>query len=192
MTAFVSLFRGLNVGGNHQVKIDALKALHESLGLRNVVPYIQSGNVVFSRDDAGAAQLDVAQLKGRIEDSFEQHFGFHSEVMLRSAAEWQQVIERNPFEGQPGKEPKWVLVMFLAASPEPAAWEALRVSHAGPEELLLSDQELYLYYAEGIGRSKLSGAFLEKKLKTLGTARNWNTILQLQTLLQRAGQSHLT
>jgi uncharacterized protein (DUF1697 family) len=46
-------------------------------------------------------------------------------------------------------------------------------------------QELYIYYTNGIGRSKLTGALIEKTLKTAGTARNWNTILQLQKMMQR-------
>ena len=44
---------------------------------------------------------------------------------------------------------------------------------------------MYIYYGNGIGRSKLTTPLIEKKLKTIGTGRNWNTILQLQTLLSR-------
>ncbi len=181
MTAFVALFRGINVGGNHQVKMDALRALHEALGFQGVVAYIQSGNVVFTSKDA-----DVAALKKRIEERFEQTFGFHSEVMLRTSAELEAVIQRSPFQNQPGKDGKWVAVLFLASSPDATAQEALLKAHAGPEELFLLGQEAYIYYPDGMGRSKLSGGFMEKKLKTLGTARNWNTVLQLQKLLQRA------
>jgi len=32
MLAYILLFRGINVGGNQQLKIADLKALHESLG----------------------------------------------------------------------------------------------------------------------------------------------------------------
>ena len=39
--------------------------------------------------------------------------------------------------------------------------------------------EIYLYYPEGVGRSKLSGAVIENKLDTAGTARNWNTLAKL-------------
>jgi uncharacterized protein (DUF1697 family) len=38
MAAFVSLFRSINVGGN-QIRMDDLKEMHESLGLKDVVPY---------------------------------------------------------------------------------------------------------------------------------------------------------
>jgi uncharacterized protein (DUF1697 family) len=179
MAAYVSLFRGINVGGNHQVKMEKLKALHEALGLRNVVPYIQSGNVVFQSDSD-----DVAALRSEIEERFEETFGFHSEVFVRTPAELAAIIERNPFDGHLDKAPNRVMVMFLASCPDEAAREALVQAHAGPEELFVIGQEVYLYYPDGAGRSKLSGSFMEKKLKTLGTARNWNTVLQLQKMMQ--------
>jgi uncharacterized protein (DUF1697 family) len=180
MTAYVSLFRGINVGGHHHIRMDELKGLHEALGLKDVLPYIQSGNVVFTSDDA-----DVARLRGQIEDGFEKKFGFHVEVFVRTSAELKAIIEQNPFQGQQSKESKWVVVMFLAARPGDTAQEDLLKTYAGPEEFFIAGKELYIYYTNGIGRSKLSNSLIEKKLKTVGTARNWNTILQLQQLMQR-------
>lgn len=181
MSTFVSLFRGINVGGNRKVRMDELKALHESLGLKDVVSYIQSGNVVFTSDDANA---DTAQLARQIEESFAQQFGFRSQVMVRTSDELGEIVENNPFQGQPEKEPKWILALFLAHRPEPAALEELKHSYAGPEELHLIGQELYIYYTEGVGRSKLTLPLIEKKLKTIGTGRNWNTVLKLRELAQ--------
>src|SRR6266516_8046438 len=180
MTAFVSLFRGINVGGHQKIRMDELKDLHVSLGLKDVVTYIQSGNVVFTSDNA-----DPAQLPGQIEDSFAKKFGFRVKVMVRTSAELNDIIANNPFQNQPTKESKWVVVIYLTTHPEKTALEDLQKTYVGPEELYLIGQELYIYYANGIGRSKLSGSFIEKKLKTIGTGRNWNTILQLQKLIQR-------
>ncbi len=129
MTAFVSLFRGINVGGRHHVRMDDLKDMHEALGLKDVFPYIQSGNVVFTSDDA-----DVARLRRHIEDGFEKKFGFRVEVIVRTSAELQEIIDQNPFQSQPGKESKWVVVMFLAARPDATAQEDLLKTYAGPEE----------------------------------------------------------
>ncbi len=179
MTAFVSLFRGINVGGQHKIRMDELKDLHESLGFREVFPYIQSGNVVFSSDDA-----DVARLQRQIEKGFEKKFGFHVEVFVRTSAELRDIIDNNPFQSQPSKESKWIVVLFLAARPDDTAQEDLLKTYVGPEELFIIGKELYIYYTNGIGRSKLSLSLIEKKLKTVGTARNLNTILQLQKLLQ--------
>ncbi len=185
MTAFVSLFRGINVGGHHKIRMDELKDVHEVLGFKDVFPYIQSGNVVFTSDDT-----DVAQLRRHIEDGFEQKFGFHVEVIVRTSAELREIIENNPFQSQPGKESKWVVVMFLATHPDDTAWESLIKTYAGPEELFITGKEMYIYYPSGIGRSKLTNTLIEKKLKTPGTARNWNTVHQLQKLLQRGDMIH--
>ena len=177
MTTFVSLFRGINVGGNRLVKMTDLKALHETLGLRNVITYIQSGNVVFTSDD-----VDATHLQANIENAFSAKFGFHSHVMVRSSSELQAIIAKNPFQGQDNRESKWIAVIFLATPPDNSAQEALLHSYTGPEEIFILGKEVYIYYPEGIGRSKLTQTLLDKKLQTVGTARNWNTILKLQEL----------
>jgi len=180
MTTFVSLFRGINVGGHQAVRMNELKELHESLGLKDVITYINSGNVIFTSDDA-----DPAQLSKQIEDAFAQKFGFHANVLVRTSTQLEDIIANNPFQNQPMKESKWVVVLFLATRPDRTALEDLQKTYVGPEELCIIGQEVYIYYPNGIGRSKLSNTFLEKKLKTAGTGRNWNTVLQLEKLLQR-------
>ena len=180
MPTFVSVFRGINVGGNRIVPMSELKSLHEALGLRDVVTYIQSGNVVFTSDDT-----DPAQLARQIEEGSAQKFGFHSQVMVRTSAELEEIIANNPFQNQPEKEPKWIAVLFLTTRPESTALEDLQKTYTGPEEIYLIGQELYVYYPDGVGRSKLTLTLIEKKLKTVGTGRNWNTILQLQKMMQR-------
>jgi uncharacterized protein (DUF1697 family) len=180
MIRFVSLFRGINVGGNRLVRMDELKGLYATLGFKDIATYIQSGNVVCTGDDA-----DPAQLPGLIEDAFAKKFGFHAHVIVRSGPALDAIIDGNPFQDRPMQELKWLTVVFLATCPQNTAWEDLQQAYVGPEELYLSGQDLYAYYTHGIGRSKLTLTFIEKKLKTLGSGRNWNTILQLQKMLQR-------
>jgi uncharacterized protein (DUF1697 family) len=69
--------------------------------------------------------------------------------------------------------------MFLSSLPDAAAQAALVKWHKGPEMLEPRGPEIYLYYPNGIGKSKLTGAVIENKLQTSGTARNWNTLLKL-------------
>jgi uncharacterized protein (DUF1697 family) len=180
MPAYVSLFRGINVGGNHQVKMADLKALHEALSLADVLPYIQSGNVVFTSDEA-----DAQSLRERIEEGFSGRFGFRSEVYLRTTADMQGIIERNPFHRQPDKEPARVVVTFLPTGTEPADWEGAIRTYPGPEEVVLLGDELHFYYPNGQGASKIATTALGKQLKTVGTARNWNTVLKLHELMHR-------
>ena len=180
MTACVSLFRGINVGGNRIVSMNELKSLHEALGFKDVVTYIQSGNVVFSSDETDPVQL--AQL---IEENFARKFGFRAQVIVRTSAELEETITNNPFQNSPEKEPKWVLVLFLATRPESTALQDLQKTYNGPEEIYLIGQELFVYYTGGVGRSKLTLPLIEKKLKTAGTGRNWNTVLRLKEMMQR-------
>jgi uncharacterized protein (DUF1697 family) len=75
-----------------------------------------------------------------------------------------------------------LLVMFLAAVPAAAAQNALRKWHKAKElsEMLeIRGPEIYLYYPDGVGRSKLTSAVIESTLDTVGTARNWNTLVKL-------------
>ena len=179
MAVFVSLFRAINVGGNRKVSMADLKAVHEALGLKNVAPYIQSGNVVFHSDET-----NLALLQSQIESGFAAKFGFHSDVMIRTLADLAEIIDRTPFQNQPDKEPRFLHVIFLAARPDEAAQEALLKAYVGPEEIFINGREMYIYYTEGAGRSKLTGSLIERKLKTVGTARNWNTVLQLHKMMQ--------
>ena len=179
MTRYVSLFRGINVGGHQTVRMDALKELHTSLNLQDVQTYIQSGNVVFASDNP-----DVTMIQKDIEDGFAQKFGFQVKVMVRTAGEFNKMVENNPFQNQPIRELKWVVAIFLASDPISTALEDIQKTYTGPEEIHIIGKEAFIYYPEGLGRSKLTNTFLEKKLKAAGTARNWNTVLRLQKMME--------
>ena len=174
MAAIISLLRAVNVTGYNKVKMDALRELYESLGLRGAQTYIQSGNVVF-RTDA----KDLARLQKRIEDAIEKSYGFRTGVMLRTSAELKDIIRRNPFAKRSGIEPNRLVVSFLTGEPAPESKQKIAEIKVGPEELVLDGRELYIYYGGGIGSSKLTPAVIERALKLPGTARNWNTVTKL-------------
>lgn len=176
MAKFVSLFRAINVG-KRQVKMEALKQLHEALGLTNVSSYLQTGNILFETCEATSNNL--AQT---LTSEFEKMFGFYSAVMVRSAAELKELETKNPFAHQGEKQAKWYLVMFLADAPDKEICENLLSNYLGPEEIQIIGKEIYIYYTQGVGTSKLTNVLIEKKLKTVGTGRNWNTVAKLIAL----------
>ena len=174
MAVVISLLRGINVGGNHKIKMDALRALYESIDCRDAQTHIQSGNVIFK-----TKERNLGRLTKRIEDAIEETFGFHSNVIVRTRDELSDVIARNPFAKRAGIEPGKLLVTFLAAVPTADALDKLRGIEADPEELRIDGRELYIYFPNGAGRSKLPWASVEKILKVAGTARNWNTVVKM-------------
>jgi uncharacterized protein (DUF1697 family) len=125
---------------------------------------------------------DPVRLVALIEDAFEKRFGFYSKVLLRTGAELTSIIAGRHFESRDSLDPRRLAVMFMSATPGDREQADLLQSVNGPEELKISGTELYIYFPDGMGRSRLSNTVLEKKLGTLGTIRNWNTVVQLQKL----------
>jgi uncharacterized protein (DUF1697 family) len=154
--------------------MDALRALYESLGLRDARTLLQSGNVVFRAD---ARRL--ATLSRRIEDGIEARFGFRPAVILRTGSDLRGVRERNPLAAQPDIDPSRFAVVFLAGEPDPGAAERVRLLSRGRERVWLSGRELYAYFPDGFANTKLLGAALDRALGTPATGRNWNTVCKL-------------
>jgi uncharacterized protein (DUF1697 family) len=174
MPVIISMLRGVNLAGHNRIKMDALRALYASLGLRDAQTFIQSGNVIF-RTEA----RDHALLSKRIENAIERKFGFRPGVIVRTTSELRDVIARNPFAKRREIDPAKLLVTFLASEPGPEARNKALSIKVGPEELRIDGRELYIYFPNGQGRSKLSLALVEKTLSTSGTGRNWNTVTKL-------------
>lgn len=184
MPVLVSLLRGVNVGGHNTVKMDALRSLYESLGLRKVETLILSGNVVF-RTQA----LDRAALAKRLENAIEKKFGFRCDVILRSVDELRDALARNPFAERRGIEPAKLLITFLSGDPDPQGANEVRALDIAPEELQIDGREVYAYFANGLARPKLSWPLIGKLLKTPGTARNINTVGKLLAIAERLESS---
>jgi len=173
VTVFVSMLRAVNVGGHSKIKMDELQAAYVALGLRNVRTLLQSGNVVFS-----SRLKDRAALAKRIMQEIERRFDLQIDVVIRTLDEIKKIVERGPALS-PRADKSRLLVMFLAGVPDAQGAAALLKQHKGSEMIEVRGPEIYLYYPDGVGRSKLTTAFIENKVKTTGTARNWNTLTKL-------------
>ena len=174
------MLRGVNVGGNNMIKMDALRALYESLKLQDPQTYVQSGNVVFRTDER-----DLVLLARRVENGIERRFHFRPDVIVRTTSELRDAIARNPFAMRRGIEPGKLLVTFLAGDPAVEAREKVLKIKTDPEELSISGRELYIYYPNGMGRSKLSWIAVANALKTSGTGRNWNSVTKLLEIAEK-------
>lgn len=177
MTTWVALLRAINVGTGRKVPMKPLATVFEDAGATGVVTYIQSGNVVFrhaARTPAGLA----ADLEARIRELA----GFDVPVMLRTAREWEAVVDNNPY---PGADPGQLHVFFLAREPAPGVVEALDLAALAPEELTVAGREAYCHLPNGLGRARLPAVAIPK-LKVPATARNWRTVLKLLALARAA------
>lgn len=176
MAVFVSFLRGINVGGHGKVSMNALRDLYTSLKLRDAQTYIQSGNVVFRVE-----QSDEAALAKKIQTGIGKAFGFHPEVILRSAVELRAIIAANPFAKRKDVEPNKLVVIFLVTKPSAEVRAKLAELKGIPEELHLVGRVLYVYFPVGMGQSKLP-PLLDRILKAPATARNWNSVNKMNEM----------
>ena len=177
MPVFIALVRGVNVVGNNKIKMDQLRLLFGSIGLKQAITYIQSGNVLFK-----SKHKDSKKLEAKIETAIEKGFGFRPRVVVRASSQLDEIIHRNPFAARPDIEPNKLLVTFLATDPGEDVRRKVREIKVNPEELFIDGCELFTYYPGGVGQSKLPAALIERTLGTPGTARNWNTVLNLREM----------
>ena len=120
---YVCLLRGINVSGRKVIRMADLRKLFESIGFGRVETYLQSGNVVFESESAGASSL-----ADRVKDEIERWFGFDVPVIVRERRRFLRVREHNPLIGLEGiDEAKLhVLPVPIAGRDEPRAAPVLR------------------------------------------------------------------
>lgn len=174
MSVVIAMLRGVNVGGNNLIKMEALRALCESLKCTDVATYVQSGNVVFR-----TAAKDIEKLRTKLESTIASTCGFAAPVVFRTVEDLQRIVSGNPFQQQAETEPGKVHVTFLYHDPGDTRRAAVRAMAFAPEEVRIEGREVYLYYPLGAGQSKLRWGPIERALGTAGTSRNWNTVVKL-------------
>ncbi|MCU1277812.1 MAG: hypothetical protein JWM53_1358 [bacterium] len=175
---YVTLLRGINVGGKNMLPMKELAAIFAAAGASDVSTYIQSGNVLFTATAAVASKLAAATQK-----RIAARYGFQVPVVIRSADEIAAVARNNPFLDA-GADFAILAVMFLADKPSPRAVGALDPQRSPPDELVVRGREIYLRCPNTFAKTKLTNAWLDSKLETTSTARNWRTVLKLDELLR--------
>lgn len=177
MAKRIALLRGINVGGRSKVAMADLRQMFSDLGLASVKTVLQSGNVVFEDGPGGAALEEI------LERETEKRLGLRTAYLIREAEDWRNLVLANPFPEEAENDPVRLQAMPLKAAPDAAAIAALREAIVGPERVEAVGRELFLYYPDGSGRSKLTIKLIESKLGTRGTSRNWNTVMRLAALV---------
>ena len=173
MATWIALLRGINVGGNNIIKMADLKSDLESLKLKSVRTYIQSGNVVFDSTAKTASSLTK-----KICSQIEKQHGFRPQLFILDRNDLLAAIKSNPFPNAVS-DPKTLHFFFLS---EPAAdpdIKALDNARNQTENYKLTPRVFYLHAPDGIGRSKLA-ANAEKHLGVVTTARNYRTVDKLR------------
>jgi len=178
MPIIISLLRGINVGGNKKIKMADLRELYTSFGFMNTKTLLQSGNAVFETDNT-----DITAIQQMIQEGIQAKFGFDVTIILRTPSELKAIVANHPFTDEQLADPAKISIVYMDRIPDDEAVTDLRDSNTGNEDIHAKGQELYLFYHDGKGKSKLDNGRIERKLKVTGTARNWNTTHKILTLV---------
>jgi uncharacterized protein (DUF1697 family) len=178
MSKYISMLRGINVGGQNKLLMERLREIYKAAGLGNVRTYLQSGNVIFE-----SGENDPTKLTADIEKRIQQSCGYEIEVFIRFPEDFKRILKANPFLKDQRAEQSKLYVTFLYQKPAASAWEKLITPAGSADEFVPGVQEIYLYCQNGYGRTKLSNSFFERKLGVVATTRNWNSVSALYKLL---------
>lgn len=173
----VALLRGINVGGNNPIPMAALRETCESLGWESVRTYIQSGNVLFS------SNLQGVRLESELEAAIAERFGLKIAVVVRTAAQWEELAAANPFADAAGTEPNLVMLGLSKAKPKDGAEAELRQRAGASESIVLRGDAIWIHFGGGAGRSKITPLLLDRAAGSPVTMRNWRTVLKIREML---------
>ena len=174
---YIGLLRAVNLAGRNTVGMADLRDLLTELGLQGVRSLLQSGNVVFQ-----SRGRTTAQLERMLEEAAAKRLGLKTDFFVRTPAELAAVVAGNPFRREAAEDPGHLLVVFLKRAPSSEKAAGLQRTIRGREVARVEGRHAFIVYPDGVGRSRLTGAVIEKALATRGTGRNWNTVLKLQAL----------
>jgi uncharacterized protein (DUF1697 family) len=165
MTRQIALLRAVNVGGNNRLAMADLARLAREAGATDVETYIQSGNLVYSAPDRDgfAARLEAGL----------SAVGVRSPVVTRTLAEWRSVAYNSP---EALGDPTSLYVAFLRDLPAASQVATLNPDRSPGDRFVLRGRELYIRFAAGAAKTKITVDWLDRTLGTVSTMRNWNTV----------------
>jgi uncharacterized protein (DUF1697 family) len=175
METYISILRGINVSGKNMIKMPELKALYESLKFKDVITYIQSGNVIFKADGKQSITDMIKDINKKIQTKYK----FEVPILIRTAREMQEVLKTNPLLKEKGIDMEKLHVTFLGELPAKDKLDVVKQVSYPPDRFIIVGKEIYLYCPNGYGNTKLHNNFFEGKLKVQATTRNWNTVNKL-------------
>jgi uncharacterized protein (DUF1697 family) len=168
---YISLLRGINLGGHKLVAMDKLRAAVEGLGCTAVRTYIQSGNLVFR-----ARKSSPEAWSKKIEALLLRDFGFPVLVITRTRAEYEALVRKNPLATEKDADGSKHHVCFLAGAPLPAVRKEMEKLTTLPDRMHCGQREIYFHLPNGFAKSSLLHNPLERRLLKAATTRNWRTV----------------
>lgn len=177
----IALLRGINVGGNKKVPMAALREIAAELGWKSVATYIQSGNVVFT------AKGKADALAAKLERAIEAKFGFAVPVVVCDGADWLAWAKGSPFADAETARANLLHLGVSKSAPKSDAAKALAPYCTQGERVAIRGAAIWIDFANGVARSKLTPAVLDRCVGSTVTMRNWKSVQAIAAMLRGDG-----
>jgi uncharacterized protein (DUF1697 family) len=178
MSTYISVLRGINVGGKRKMLMADLTSLYETLGFSNVQTYIQSGNVIFNYN----GDDNIRGLGTKIQEIIHMKYGYEVPVVVLQADELVKIQQSNPFIMNGISDIERLHLAFLSDLPHVEHLAELNKLVFPTDKFKVNGKSIYLFCAGKSSDSKLTNHLFERILKVSATIRNWKTVTKLAEL----------
>jgi uncharacterized protein (DUF1697 family) len=175
MTTYVAFLRGINLGPTNKISMPELRSMAEELGYEGVATYINSGNLVLR------TPKQAATVERELAEAITDGFGYRVDVAVRTLAQLEKILAENPY---PDGSPSQVTVAFLTKAAPAQAKQKLAAIAADYEPFHFAGKNVYVHYAQGLGRSKLAEKF-SSIVGVSSTVRNIRTVEKVVDLCKK-------
>ena len=175
----MALLRGVNVGKNKRISMAELAKVVAKLGFRDVKTLLNSGNVVFT------SSIGASAAAAKIEKALVKELGVASNVTVLTAAELDAIVKKNPLLDIADNHSR-LMVSVVRDAGDLAKLKPIVAQKWDPDRIALGPRVAYVWCPDSILDNACYTA-VNRALKDGVTARNWATILKLQTLAKSSG-----
>jgi uncharacterized protein (DUF1697 family) len=171
MKTYIAFLRGINVSGKTKIPMAELRKLCESVKLKDVKTYIQSGNIIFKSDSTNSTELE-----NLIEKAILNNYGFEVPVLIKTVEQLSKIISINPYNLEADILENKIYFVLLNSEPQIKYLESFKNEEFKNEEFFYYENCIYLKCNMGYGKAKLNNNLIERKLRLMATTRNYRTM----------------
>jgi uncharacterized protein (DUF1697 family) len=170
MAQYLSLLRGINVGGKSMIKMSDLKVALENDGFTDVKTYIQSGNVFVTTPER--SRVNVAN---RVSAVIKKHFKHNVDVVAFTKSDWQKVVDGAPKWWGTGDGWKHDLLVLIPPFKVKEVVTGLGETNAEVERIEAGTGVIYASIVVAKFSRSVTSKMIGKPIYKRMTVRNYNT-----------------
>jgi uncharacterized protein (DUF1697 family) len=177
---YLTLLRGINVGGNNIIKMTDLITLFEKMGFTEIVTYIQSGNVIFKSDEE-----DTSIVTNNIEHLLSERFNLEWRTVTIKHQQLKTVVNEAPQGfGEDADKYRYVVLFLKESLTTDVVMKKISTKN-GIDKAYTGECVLYFSQLKSRASQSHLTRIIKLPLYSEITIRNWTTVSALLGLMEK-------